>query len=152
MIKRFEQFSSAFSSVYRCVQKIEREEMEKHGLKGAFAQYLMALHRHPEGMTATQLCEACDMNKAAVSRAIGEMEECALVCRRSEGESSYRAPLFLTARGEEMVQFVYTRGIIAVEKGGEGLSEEDRKTFYMALERISSNLQRVCQEGLPEEK
>ena len=152
MIKRFEQFSSAFSSIYRYVQKIEREEMEKHGLKGAFAQYLMALHRSPEGMTASQLCEACDMNKAAVSRAIGEMEECGLVCRKSEGDSAYRALVFLTAWGEEVVQFVYARGIVAVEKGGDGLSEEDRKTFYMALERIATNLQRVCQEGLPEKK
>ena len=95
MIKRFEQFSSAFSSIYRYIQRIEREEMEKHGLKGAFAQYLMALHRHPDGMTASQLCEECDMNKAAVSRAIAEMEECGLVCRKSEGYSSYRAPLLL---------------------------------------------------------
>lgn len=152
MIKRFEQFSSAFSSIYRYIQKIEREEMEKHGLKGAFAQYLMALHRHPDGMTASQLCEACDMNKAAVSRAIGEMEETGLVCKKSEGETSYRAPLFLTERGREIVQFVYDRGIVAVEKGGQGLSEDDRRAFYAALQLIAGNLQRLCQEGLPETK
>jgi DNA-binding MarR family transcriptional regulator len=152
MIRRFEQFSSAFSSIYRCVQKIEREEMEKHGLKGAFAQYLMALHRCPEGMTAAQLCEVCDMNKAAVSRAISEMEECGLVCRKGEGDSTYRALVFLTAHGAEIVQFVCARAIVAVERGGEGISEEDRRTFYMALNRIATNLQRVCQEGLPEEK
>lgn len=150
MIKRFEQFSSAFSSIYRYIQKIEREEMEKHGLKGAFAQYLMALHRHPDGMTASQLCEACDMNKAAVSRAIGEMEEAGLVCKKSENETSYRAPLFLTERGREIVQFVYERGIIAVEKGGQGLSEDDRRAFYAALQLIAGNLQRLCQDGLPE--
>lgn len=152
MIKRFEQFSSAFSSIYRYIQKIEREEMEKHGLKGAFAQYLMALHRHPDGMTASQLCEACDMNKAAVSRAIGEMEAAGLVCKKSESETSYRAPLFLTERGREIVQFVYDRGIIAVEKGGQGLSDDDRRAFYAALQLIAGNLQRLCQEGLPDDK
>lgn len=152
MIERFERFSSAVSSVYRYIQKIEREEMEKQGLKGAFAQYLMALYRNPTGMTASQLCEACDMNKAAVSRAIGEMEECGLVTKHSDGDSAYRALLFLTERGREVVQFVYARGVIAVEKGGEGLSDEKRRVFYEALKLIESNLQRVCQEGLPEEK
>ncbi|MBR6726699.1 MAG: MarR family transcriptional regulator [Clostridia bacterium] len=152
MIKRFEQFSSAFSSIYRYIQKIEREEMEKHGLKGAFAQYLMALHRHPDGMTASQLCEACDMNKAAVSRAIGEMEEAGLVCKKSESETSYRAPLFLTERGREIVQFVYERGIAAVSRVGGALSEEERNTFYAVLEIIETNLQKLCQEGLPETK
>ena len=151
MIERFERFSSAFSSVYRYIQKIEREEMEKQGLKGAFAQYLMALHRHPEGMTASQLCEECDMNKAAVSRAIGEMEECGLVAKQSEGDSAYRALLFLTERGSQVVQFVYARGVIAVEKGGEGLSEENRRIFYDALKLIEGNLHRICQSGLPED-
>ena len=126
--------------------------MEKQGLKGAFAQYLMALHRHPEGMTASQLCEECDMNKAAVSRAIGEMEACGLVAKQSEGDSSYRALLFLTEQGRQVVQFVYARGVIAVEKGGEGLTEENRRIFYDALKLIEGNLHRICRSGLPDEE
>lgn len=150
MIERFEQFSSTISSIYRYIQKIEREEMEKHGLKGGFAQYLMALHRHPDGVTAAQLCELCDMNKAAVSRAIGEMEECGLVTKKSDKDSAYRARLFLTEKGEHVVQFVYARGVVAVEKGGEGLSDTNRRIFYASLQLIESNLQKVWQEGLPE--
>ena len=33
MISRFEQFTSAISGIYRSIQKIEREQMEKYGLK-----------------------------------------------------------------------------------------------------------------------
>ena len=75
MISRFEQFSYVISGIHRQIQKIERAEMIKRGYKGAFAQYLATLHRYEEGLTATELCEICDKDKAAVSRILAEMEE-----------------------------------------------------------------------------
>ena len=42
--------------------------LEKYGYKGAFAQYLVVLASHPEGLTSAQLCEQSDRDKAAVSR------------------------------------------------------------------------------------
>ena len=38
MYARFEQFSSTISSIYRDIQKIERDDMVKYGVKGAYAQ------------------------------------------------------------------------------------------------------------------
>ena len=45
MVDRFEQFSALISAAYRQVQRIERADMEKYGLKGAYAQYLRILTR-----------------------------------------------------------------------------------------------------------
>ena len=101
MLDRFEQFTSAISALYRDVQKIERDEMEKQGLRGAFAQYLLAISRHPEGITAATLCEVCDKDKAAVSRIIAEMESKGLVEKENDGTSQYRARLRLTPAGQE---------------------------------------------------
>lgn len=56
MISRFERFSFAISGIYRSIQKIERDEMERYGLKGGYAQYLVAMARHPQGLTSAQLC------------------------------------------------------------------------------------------------
>ena len=149
MLNRFEQFTTAISALYRDVQRIEREEMEKQGLRGAFAQYLLAISRHPEGITATALCEACDKDKAAVSRIIGEMEEKGLLEKESGSTSQYRARLRLTPAGQEAANFVRERASIAVELAGRGLSDEERKIFYSALERISANLQQICTKGIP---
>ena len=44
MISRFERFSFAISGIYRSIQKIERDEMERYGLKGGYAQYLSLIH------------------------------------------------------------------------------------------------------------
>ena len=150
MLERFEQFTSAISLVYRDVQKIERDEMEKQGLRGAFAQYLLAISRYPQGITAAALCEVCDKDKAAVSRIIAEMETKGLVEREADGASQYRAKLRLTPAGQEAAAFVRKRASAAVELAGNGLSDEDRKAFYAALERISASLQQISQNGIPE--
>lgn len=149
MLNRFEQFTSAIAALCRDVQKIERDEMEKQGLRGAFAQYLLAISRYPEGITASALCEVCDKDKAAVSRIIGEMESKGLLKKDSDGTSQYRAKLSLTPAGEEAAAFVRERASIAVELAGSGLSAEDRKAFYQALELISANLQEICKNGIP---
>lgn len=148
MLNRFEQFTSIISAICRDVQKIERNEMEKQGMRGAFAQYLLAISRYPEGITASALCEVCDKDKAAVSRIVGEMESKGLLEKENDGNSQYRARLRLTPAGQVAAAFVRERVSIAAESVGDGLSDEDRKFLYSALERISANLQQISKDGI----
>ncbi len=147
MLERFEQFSAAISAIYRDIQKIEKDEMDRLGYKGAFAQYLVLLRRNPEGLTAAEICELCDRDKAAVSRVMAEMEEKGLVVRFG---SAYRARLALTELGLDAADFVACRAQVAVLEAGKGLSDRDRVIFYEALSRVASNLQALSQQGLPE--
>lgn len=147
MVSRFEEFTTSISTIYRYIQKIERDEMEKYGLKGAFAQYLIVMYRYPDGITAAQLCEVCDKDKAAVSRILSEMEAKGLVLRDG---TNYRTLVQLTPAGKEAAHFVSNRAKIAVALAGKGLSDEDRRAYCAALDRIASNLQSICKEGIPE--
>ena len=56
MISRYEIISASVSSIYHDIQKIQRTEMAKYGLKGPHAQCLLAMSRYPEGITAARLC------------------------------------------------------------------------------------------------
>ncbi len=152
MMSRYEQFSGAISSIYRCIEKIEREEMVKYGYKGAYAQYLAALMRYPAGLTSVQLCEICGKDKAAVSRMVAEMEQKGLVCRQTSNESLYRAVLRLTDEGMKAAQYVQRRGHEAVKLGGMGLTDEERTILYDVMQRIAENLNAVCCQGLPDEE
>ena len=150
MIVRYELFSAYISNIYRSIQRLEREEMIKYGLTGAYAQYLVAMKRHPDGITISELSEACDKDKAAVSRVIANMEKKELVKRQAQNNTLYRAPLFLTEQGQQAADYITKRAKIAVQKAGEGLSELERQKFYYALGLISSNLETIYEEGLPE--
>ena len=148
MLSRFEHFSSSISCIYRYIQKIERIEMEKFGLKGPHVQCLLAMDRHPEGITAAQLCTVCDKDKAAISRTVAELEQEGMVLRETPNGSRYRALLRLSQRGIAAAAQLNDRVVLAVEKAGEGLSDEQRAVFYSVLELIAGNLQNICAEGL----
>ncbi len=149
MLSRFEQFTFMISGIYRSIQKIEREEMDKYGLKGGYAQHLAAMARHPEGLTATQLCEICDLDKAAVSRSLTEMEQRGLL-ERDMTAGAYRAKLCLTSTGREAADYVRKKACAAVEAAGKKLSDGDRAVLYTALESIAGQLQTIAKEGLPD--
>ncbi len=139
MVDRFEKFSSVISSISHNLHRIMGEEMEKYGLKGPYAVYLVAMSRHPQGVTAARLCEICEKNKAAVSRAVAELEENGLLVRSG---SNYRTLLQLTDEGKKAANYVCQRARVAVDFAGKGLTEEQRTVFYNVLDLIATNLKK----------
>ena len=152
MLSRYEQFTLSVASIYRCIQKIQRVEMARYGLKGPHAQCLLAMRRYPDGITASELCTLCDKDKAAVSRAVSEMIERGLVSRELVRGNGYRAPLHLTKKGREVALHVCRRAELAVNAVGGGIPEENRRIFYDVLTTIARNMHRFSEEGLPEEQ
>ena len=130
--------------------KIERDEMEKYGLRGSYVQYLIAMTRYPEGVTSTKLSEVCDKDKAAISRIVAEMESKGLITRESDKNNLYRAKLVLTEEGKKAADFVCERAEKAVTAAGMGLGDDDRKIFYGALAIFEANLRRIAHDGIPE--
>jgi DNA-binding MarR family transcriptional regulator len=150
MIKRYELFSSSVACLNRDIQQIERTEMAKFGLKGPHAQCLLAMLRHPEGITSALLCERCDKDKAAISRTVSELEEANMIRRENRNGSRYRAALFLTEQGRAAADAVSRRAIMAVEAAGRGLTDAQREVFYQVMHIISDNLHAICKHGLEE--
>lgn len=149
---RYELISASVSSMYHDIQKIERVEMAKYGLKGPHAQCLLAMKKYPEGITAARLCEVCEKDKAAVSRILAELEESGMILRENRNGSRYRASLRLTERGKAAADAVVEKARLAVEVAGTGFGEEEREVFYRVLSIIAGNLHRLCRDGLSQNK
>ena len=150
MLSRFQQFSYVISEINRHIQKIERDEMIKYGCKGAFAQYLVTLLSHSEGLTAAQLCKLCDKDKAAVSRIVTEMQEKGLVYRSSESSRAYNALILLTDEGRTAAEYVCMKARAAVKAVGSVMNDEERRVLYSLLDTIADKLQKLSDEGIPE--
>ena len=145
---RYELLSGAIACMYHDIQKIERVEMAKYGLKGPHAQCLLAMKKYPDGITSARLCEVCDKDKAAVSRTLAELEAAGMVIRENRNGSKYRASLLLTQQGQMAADAVVEKARLAVEKAGTGFGEEEREVFYRVLSIIAGNLHKLCREGL----
>ena len=148
MLDRFEKFSLAIAEINRCWHKIAGEELAKYSLKASHVSYLLTLYRNPEGLTAPRLAELCDRDKADVSRMLSILEAKGLVTKDGNGGSRYRGCLRLTSEGQTGAKELSQRAALAVEQAGAGLTEQERIMFYAALETITKNLRRICQEGL----
>ncbi|MCD8037257.1 MAG: MarR family transcriptional regulator [Clostridiales bacterium] len=143
--ERFEMIVTHINSIYRSIQKIKSFEMTELGLKGTQVMCLYMLRQNKEGLTSAELSSLCTEDKAAVSRAVGELEEAGLAYfEDSEGKRRYRSKIYLTEKGKKSADIM--RGMIenAVNRGGEGITDEERAIFYKALIMISNNLKNFC--------
>jgi DNA-binding MarR family transcriptional regulator len=148
MTRKYEIFSTVVSSLYHDIQKIERMEMAKYGLKGPHAQCLVVMARYPEGITASRLCELCERDKAAISRIVSELEQEGMVVRECRNGTVYRARLKLTEKGQEAARRVSELASLAVQQAGKGLNDAQRQIFYDSLNLIAANLHDISSQGI----
>ncbi|MBR6790832.1 MAG: winged helix-turn-helix transcriptional regulator [Oscillospiraceae bacterium] len=138
MIQRFQSFVTGITICYKSIQQIKSTEMTEFGLKGTHAMCLFFLHHQDEeGLTAAQLCQLCEEDKAAISRTLATLQSKGFIVSE---EKKYRARLVLTESGREVASRMDTLIEQWVGFGGDGVSDEDRATFYRVLEAIALNL------------
>ena len=138
MLRRFEDFVTGIAVCHKYIQRIKTVEMTEFGLKGTHVMCVYFLNRHPEGLTAAQICQLCGEDKAAISRTLAILQEKKLI---SVGEKKYRARLSLTEEGQKLACRIDQLIEGWVDCGGDGLTDEERAMFYSTLDKISSNLQ-----------
>lgn len=138
MKDRFEAFITGVTTCYKYIQRIKTVEMTELGMKGTHVTCLFYLGNHPEGLTAAQLCNLCAEDKASISRTVADLRARGYIAPC--GEKAYRAPLKLTPEGAQAAKQMEPLIERWVMSGGDGLSEEQRESFYKSLALISQNL------------
>ncbi len=147
MIDRFERFSVSVLQISHYWHKIADEVMERYGLKGPHAVYLMELFRRSEGATAVELAEFCARDKSDVSRAVASFMQKGLIVKSIASGSHYRARLLLTDLGLKIAKEIQVDVNTAVSSGSKGMTMEELEHFYDALELICANLRKLVEDG-----
>ena len=118
--------------------------MSKFGLKSAHVSCLYYLYKAEKPLTARELCDVCDEDKAAVSRAIDLLTKEGYVTCESNTVKKYKSPLTLTEKGNDVGEAIAQRVDDVLSGVSNGVSEEHRAILYDSLEAISVNLQKIC--------
>ena len=143
MEERFKTFTVLISKISRNIRKIKTEEMADFNLKSHHVSCLYYLYKNGS-LTAKELCDICEEDKAAISRSILYLEREGYIFCNSDSVKRYKSPLFLTEKGIEAGKNVALKVDGIIDKAGAGLSEEERVIFYKCLNLIDSNLQDIC--------
>ena len=138
MKERFETFTVLIAKISRNIRKIKLQEMQEYNLKSAHISCLYYLYVS-NGLTATELCERCEEDKATISRALDFLEQNAYLTCESKTAKRYKSPLLLTEKGTKVGQKIAERIAHVLEEVSVGLTDEERIEFYRCLTIISDN-------------
>lgn len=142
MDERFETFTVLINQISRSIRRIKAEQMESINLKGPHVSCLYYLSKNGP-LTAAELCDRCEEDKAAVSRSLDYLEQNGYL-QFPEGKR-YRRPLVLTQKGAAAGAEVSRRIDSIVALASCDVLEEDRLAMYRALSIISKNLEKIYQ-------
>lgn len=142
---RYEAFTALITDISRYIQKLKNSEMSEFGLKGNQVQCLYNLYRFDGGVVFGELCRLCGEDKAAVSRAVGDLESKGLVVGAAGGERKYKLPITLTDEGRKVGAAVSDKIDAVLDAGSAGITDDDRARLYCTLAVIAQNLKTVCE-------
>lgn len=150
MEERFAAFTVLIAKISRNIRRIKSEEMAEFHLKGPHVACLY--HLTTAGpLTAGELCDRCDEDKAAISRSLDFLEkEGYLVCD-SSAKKRYRTPLRLTEKGETAGRKIVEKIERIVNEAGAALTEEERNVMYRSLAAINDRLEELAEAKMDEE-
>ncbi len=143
MNQRFETFTVLINRISRNIRKIKNQEMAEYNLRSAHISCLYYLYRTP-GITATELCERCEEDKATISRALDYLENNEYLLRDAQSIKRYKSPLTLTDKGAIVGKKISDKIDAVLEEISVGLSEEERLLFYHSLTIISESLNTIA--------
>lgn len=139
MKERFETFTILINRIGRNIRKIKNQEMAEYHLKSAHISCLYYLYT-VQGLTATELCERCEEDKATISRSIDYLAKNGYLTCDSKTTKKYKSPIILSEMGEEVGKKIADKIDNVLCEIGTELSDDERATFYRCLTIISKDL------------
>ena len=136
---RLDEFMTLIVGASRCVTKLKSRYMSRYGLGSTHTMCIRKLYSSKSGLTRTQISEACELDKAQVSRIIGELTQKGFVV---EGpiSSNYKRRVVLTEEGKRIAKEINDIVLKINTEVSEKIPQEEIETFYRVFDRIYNNL------------
>ncbi len=140
MTERFEIFTVLINRINRNIRRIKNQEMAEYDLRSAHVSCLYYLYLG-ENLTASELCERCEEDKATISRALEHLKTNGFLVCDCTGGKRYKAPLVLTDKGKSVGKKIAEKIDAVLNELSTGLTEAERVAFYHSLTIISDTLE-----------
>jgi DNA-binding MarR family transcriptional regulator len=136
---RFDVFSNCYMSAAKSITRLKEKGMAPYGLSSVHTRCIRCLYAFPEGQTRTQIAKYCGVDKAQISRIIGELYEKSYITD-NQAKSGYKNKIMLTESGREVADRINDL-ILKINQFVSGDIPDDQiKVFYEVFEQICENL------------
>lgn len=117
--------------------------MAEFDLKSPHVSCLYYLYTY-KSLTAKELCDLCDEDKASISRSLDYLEKNEYIVCNTALKKRYKSPLELTSKGEAIGQKIVAIIDDMLDRASVGMTDEERVILYKTLGLVSDNLQNIC--------
>ena len=147
MDERFETFTSLIARISRNIRKIENNEMAEYKLRSVHVSCLFYLYSEAQ-LTATDLCDKCEEDKATISRALTYLENHGFLTCESKNLKRYKSPIVLTEKGLEVGKKIHEKIGHVLEGITFELDDTQRAEFYRCLTLVSERLEVISNSSI----
>ena len=144
MEERVQAFTVLITGISRSIHRIKTEEMSEFELRSSHVSCLYYLYKKGS-LTAREICDLCEEDKANISRAVKYLEEKGYVFCESEEKKRYQSPLCLTDSGKEIGKAIVEKIDRVLDVASRGLTDEERAVMYKGLAVVNKNLNELCE-------
>lgn len=137
---RFELFSTSVAYLVKALQFLKNRKMSEYDLKGSTCLCLCQIYENEQGLTALDLVQMGDIDKAQVSRCMSELMRKGLVYREECRGRKYKQKYLLTEQGRMAARDIFDTTTRIQEITEYGIAQEELATFYRVLDRMCENL------------
>ncbi len=138
----FDAFNGLLGNTMKNLERLKTKGMGDYGLSGTHTLCLRQLYEIPSGLTRTELAKLCGVDRAQITRVIGDLLQKGLAKEMGSG-SNYRKKCTLTAEGRQIAADINDRVQRIVQFVSGGIEEERLESFYRTLAEICENLERA---------
>lgn len=147
MQERYETFTVLINRINRNIRKIKNQKMSEYKLRSVHVSCLYYLYL-ANGLTATELCERCEEDKATISRALDYLEKNGYLTCETKSVKRYKSPMILTDKGVEAGKTITVKIDGVLDEINADLTEEERTVFYRSLSIISERLEAISKRDI----
>lgn len=140
MYHRYKDFTVLITKISRSIKRIKTFEMEEINLKSPHVSCLYYLYKEGK-LTATEICEISEEDKAQISRALDYLELHGYVVCESNQKKRYKSHFDLTLKGKEAAKYIASKIDNILDEVSNELTEDQRQILYKSLNAISTNLE-----------
>ena len=140
--ERCNRFCGSIDNIAKKITRYKNVCAERYGLSSRHVVPLLQLYACPEGLTAANLAEQCQVDKSFVSRVTKELTEAGFLHYQGRNQN-----IVLTEKGKQTASALMEYANGAVLKVDGAASPGELEVFYRMLNRVDLNLGELVNEG-----
>ena len=139
MVDSFERFGQMLSNASKSLYRLKSRYMSKYGLSSTHTVCLRKLYENPQGLTKSEIADTCEIDKAQITRIIGELIDKNYV-ESDSSKKTYNRKFVLTEIGKNITDEINDAVASIVEFVDLDIPREDIEHFYAVFEKINKKL------------